>query len=419
PGFVESSTNLLGMITTQAYNLNDAVVEPVDFQLSEPDENYTLSLPEDGNGFASTLTGLSLGRMYYVEPQKNTDPQNGLSSFEIFLAQRLLLGYEVPEVTHPLQIVGLDMNCSQSFSAIDLLIMQSLLVGDVAEVPGCNSWTFIPDHHVFPTDFDQFNVFPAPRRAEIMLQGDSTVMFTGVKNGDLLGDADPGRSSGVLPLTVNWPAGTTTGSVVDLSLTVAELRDLVAFQGELRLADGLEFVGVTDGDLPELKVGESLAARGRLFLSWFSTTGEAFGAAAGAEVVTIAVRVTEAYVPGTRPLAFNHSSSYLAAAHGGDGTSYRPEINLSSTETNVFCLHPASPNPAAAYTDLNFDLPLPAEVSLTVLDGLGRSVIRRTQRLDAGANRFRLDTRALPAGTYVYQLVAGEDVGVDKLVVRR
>lgn len=419
PGFVESSTNLLGMISTQAYDRDDEVVDLVNFQLSEPDENYVLDLPEDANGFATTLTGLSLGRMYYVEPIKNTDPQNGLSSFEIFLAQRLLLGYEVPEVTDPLQIVGLDMNCSQSFSAIDLLIMQSLLIGDVAEVPNCNSWTFVPDNHAFPADFDQFNVFPAPRRAEIVLEGDSTVMFTGVKTGDLLGNADPGRSAGALPLSVTWPTPPQAGETVELTLEMSEFHDLVSLQGELHLAPGLEYAGITGTGLSELKVGEHLAERGRLFLSWFSSTGVPVAAAAGAEVVTIAVRVSDAYDEGTLPFTFDYSSSFTAAAHGGQGERFRPEISLLTPEVPTFRMNPAMPNPAMEYTDLTFDLPVASEVTLTVMDGLGRPVIRRTQQLAAGANRFRLDTRALPAGTYVYQLVAGADVGTGKVVVRR
>ncbi|MFK8161543.1 MAG: Kazal-type serine protease inhibitor domain-containing protein, partial [Lewinella sp.] len=119
PGFVDITENLLGNISSQAYTNNNEEVEGVTFQLSEPNGGYVLNLPEDGNGVASTLTGLTVGRMYYVEPVKTSDYRNGISSFEIFLAQRYLLGYEVPQITDPMQVVALDMNCSQSFSNLD------------------------------------------------------------------------------------------------------------------------------------------------------------------------------------------------------------------------------------------------------------------------------------------------------------
>lgn len=421
PGFVEVSNNLLGMMSSLAYDRNDDEIEPVTYQLSEPDESYTIDLPENDNGVPTTLTGLTLGRMYYVEPVKNTDPTNGLSSFEIFLGQRLLLGYEVPQITDPLQIVGMDMNCSQSLSNLDLLIMQSLLIGDLDEVPDCNSWTFVPDTHEYPADFNMSNVFPAPRRAEVMLMGDSMVTFTGMKTGDLLGDADPGRNAGALPLNVELPDNMVAGNTVTLTLALADARSLVSFQGELLLAEGLEFVGAEGLLLEDLAVGTSLADRGRLHLSWFSRTGDALGATAGAMMVDVAVRVTDAYVPGTLPFQFEDVATFRAEAYNVLADRYLPEVSLvvPVTETAVFRLHPATPNPAAEYTDLTFDLPTAASVELTVMDGLGRRVMSRTQTLEAGNNRFRLDTRVLPTGTYYYQLIAGDNVGAGKVVVRR
>lgn len=420
PGFVEISDNLLGMMSSLAYDRNDQKIEPVVYRLSEPDENYTLDLPENNDGVPTTLTGLTLGRMYYVEPVKNTDPINGLSSFEIFLAQRLLLGLEVPQITEPLQIVGMDMNCSQSVSTLDLLIMQRLLIGDLDEAPGCNSWTFVPDSHDFPVDYDVNNVFPAPRRAAVVLMSDSMVTFTGMKTGDLLADADPGRNAGALPLEVQLPENMTVGNTVGLPLTLAAAHELVSFQGELVLAEGLEFVSADGLLLTDLAVGERLAERGRLQLSWFSPTGESTGAAAGAELVEVAVNVTAAYVPGTLPFIFDDGAALRSEAYNARSERFRPEVHLIApmTEAAVFRLHPATPNPAAEYTDLTFELPAAASVELTVLDGLGRPVITRTQTLEAGTNRFRLDTRVLVAGTYYYQLVAGEDVGAAKVVVK-
>lgn len=423
PGFVESATNLLGMISARAYDRSDQQVSQTTFELSEPEEDYRLELPEDANGFHTTLTGLNLGRMYNIIPQKDGDPRNGLSSFEIFLAQRLLLGLEVPQVTDPRQIVALDMNCSQSFTAIDLLIMQGLLVGNTEQVADCNSWTFVPDSHQFPAAFDQFNVFPAPRQAEIMLEGDSMVTFTALKTGDLLGNADPGRSAGTLPLQATWPSQVTPGERHTIRIETADFAQLAALQATMRLANGLTFVEANTAELSTSKIGTQLAERGQLAVSWYSPTGEALGAAAGAGIVEIAVRVTEGYVPGTPPVSFDYAAGLETVAHNAQGDRLRPELRWQTPApaptAEAFRLHPARPNPATDYTDIVFDLPQAAPVTLRLTDGLGRLVLRRAQPMTAGSNRFRLDTRSLPAGTYVYQLVAGKDAATGRVVIRR
>lgn len=420
PGFVTVADNVLGNISSMAYNLDDETIEPVIFELSEPNGSYIFELPDNADGIASTPAGLLMGRMYYLEPVKNTDPRNGLSSFEIFLGQRLLLGYEVPQIVDPRQILSLDANCSQSFTNLDLYLLQRLLIDDLEEVPGCNSWTFIPDSHEFPADWNQNNVFPAPRRAEVVLESDSMVMFTGVKIGDLIGDADPGRSTGDLALELALPENPQVGETYTLRLDLADAQELVSFQGGLQLADGLELVSVAGASLPELVIGDRLSERGQLLLSWFSETGEAQALTAGASLVEVAVRVTDRFRSTDAWLSFD-PNAMDAAAHNATASRLIPTINemAPAVATSAFRLYPAVPNPAADFTDLRFDLPEAGATELLLFDALGRQIARRLQNLDAGSQSLRLDTRALPAGTYHYQLRAAGELGSGKLVVRR
>jgi PKD repeat protein len=421
PGSVEISENLLGNISSRAYTNNNEEVEGVTFQLSEPDGGYVLDLPEDANGVASTLTGLSVGRMYYIEPVKTSDYRNGISSFEIFLAQRYLLGHDVPEITDPMQVVALDMNCSQSFSNLDLFIMQRLLVEDLDELPGCSSWSFVPNSHEFGADWNDGNVFPAPRRAEVVLESDTMVMFTAVKTGDLLGDADVSRSSGTLPLNVEWPEVLTAGQTYTVAVSLAEAADLVALQAELEVANGLEIIAVLSADLPSLRVGDRMTERGQIRLSWFSETGDFRALNAGAKVVELAVRATETRRSAANLLTLRTTAGFPAEAHDGAQRRLIPELNtvFAGSDIAAFRLVGAAPNPASDFVDIRFEIPTSNEVHLTLFDALGRPVIQRVQPLDAGPQRFRLDTRALPAGAYHYQLRAGVEVGTGKLVLRR
>jgi len=421
PGFVEIAENLLGNISSRAYTDNNEEVEEVTFELSEPNGGYVLDLPEDANGVASTLTGLAVGRMYYIEPVKTSDYRNGITSFEIFLAQRYLLGYEVPQITDPMQVVALDINCSQTFSNLDLFLMQRLLIDDLDGLPGCNSWSFVPNTHEFAADWNDGNVFPAPRRAEVVLESDTLVMFTAVKTGDLLGDADVSRSNGTLPLQVEWPEVLTAGQTYTVAVSLAEAADLVALQGELEIAEGLEIVSVMPAELPGLRVGNRLTERGLVRLSWYSETGDFRALNAGAKVVELAVRATETRRSAADLITLRTTAGFPAEAHDGAQRRLVPDLQtvISGSDIVAFRLVGAAPNPASDFVDIRFELPTTQEVRLTLFDALGRPVIQRVQPLEAGPQRFRLDTRALPSGAYHYQLRAGGEVASGKLVLRR
>jgi hypothetical protein len=331
------------------------------------------------------------------------------------------LGYEVPQITDPMQVVALDMNCSQSFSNLDLFLMQRLLVDDLDELPGCNSWSFIPNTHEFAADWNDGNVFPAPRRAEVILESDTLVMFTAVKTGDLLGDADVSRSSGTLPLSVEWPEVLTAGQTYTVAISLTEAADLVALQGELTLAEGLELVSVLPADLSGIRAGERLAERGTIRLSWFSETGDFRALNAGAKVVELAVRATETRRSAAGLITLRTTAGFPAEAHDGAQRRLVPELQTIVTGSDIaaFRLVGAAPNPASDFVDIRFEIPTTNEVHLTLFDALGRPVIRRAQPLEAGPQRFRLDTRALPAGAYYYQLRAGGEVASGKLVLRQ
>jgi hypothetical protein len=78
------------------------------------------------------------------------------------------------------------------------------------------------------------------------------------------------------------------------------------------------------------------------------------------------------------------------------------------------------PNPAADRATLALSLGVPAEVHLALHDVLGRELAAvHAGPLAAGAHRLSLDVSKLPAGVYVWRLVAGERVESGQLTVTR
>jgi uncharacterized lipoprotein YddW (UPF0748 family) len=80
----------------------------------------------------------------------------------------------------------------------------------------------------------------------------------------------------------------------------------------------------------------------------------------------------------------------------------------------------ASPNPASELVSVRFHCAVPALVSLSLTDMLGREVWSAVQRsYSAGVQSVDVDVRSLPEGVYLCRLSAGAVVEARKVVVHR
>jgi hypothetical protein len=88
--------------------------------------------------------------------------------------------------------------------------------------------------------------------------------------------------------------------------------------------------------------------------------------------------------------------------------------------TESLVLHGNFPNPVTGATLISYSLPVPAEVTLTVIDVLGRRVDAREEGLVLpGVHEFSVDASVLPPGVYFYTLTAGPQSETRSLVVVR
>ena len=100
-----------------------------------------------------------------------------------------------------------------------------------------------------------------------------------------------------------------------------------------------------------------------------------------------------------------------------DGDVFFPDVVTSTSTEELpteFALQGNYPNPFNPSTQIQFDLPSTAEVTVQVIDLLGRMVLTLpAQSVEAGANRtVELDGSSLSSGTYLYRLIAEMESGV-------
>lgn len=78
------------------------------------------------------------------------------------------------------------------------------------------------------------------------------------------------------------------------------------------------------------------------------------------------------------------------------------------------------PNPSVDETNIPFTISQKSKVTLEVYNIVGVKVITVVDKeLDAGEHEFKLDTRNLKNGMYIYRLTAGKETAIRRMKVAR
>lgn len=124
---------------------------------------------------------------------KNTDPLNGISTLDLVLIQKHLLGIE--PFTSPYQFIAADANQDGNITSFDILLLKQLLLGVTNELPQGRSWRILPFEYVFPNPENPLSP-PIPEQMyfpNTVEPVPSNFVFMGVKIGDVNFSADPGQ----------------------------------------------------------------------------------------------------------------------------------------------------------------------------------------------------------------------------------
>jgi hypothetical protein len=127
-----------------------------------------------------------------VEIIKNDAPLNGVTTFDITLISKHILGLEL--LDSPYKIIAADANQDGNVTTFDIIVLRRLILGITSELPNGKSWRFIPASYVFPNPLNPFEP-PFPEEYRILPSDPgfpSTFPFTGLKIGDVNYSAFPG-----------------------------------------------------------------------------------------------------------------------------------------------------------------------------------------------------------------------------------
>lgn len=127
-----------------------------------------------------------------ITPRKNDQPLNGVTTFDLALISKHILGLE--PLDSPYKIIAADANQDGKVTTFDIIVLRRLILGITDELPNGKSWRFVPKNYVFPNPQDPFTP-PFPEKILVPHSADplpSYFEFIGLKIGDLNFSAFPG-----------------------------------------------------------------------------------------------------------------------------------------------------------------------------------------------------------------------------------
>lgn len=131
------------------------------------------------------------GGDYTVTAGKNSLPLNGVTTFDIVLISKHILG--IQPLDNPYKMIAADANRSNTITTFDLVAIRKLILQIEDSFPNNNpSWRFIPRDFVFPDPQHPFGM-PFPEFLNFNNLGNNVhnADFIGVKVGDVNFSADP------------------------------------------------------------------------------------------------------------------------------------------------------------------------------------------------------------------------------------
>ena len=351
---------------------------------------------------------------YQVSGYKNDNPLNGVSTLDLVVIQRHILGIE--SLDSPFKRIAADANNDQYVTALDLIELRKLILGIYEDFPNNTSWRFVNESAII----DPTNPWPLTE-TRIVQDLDNNMMqedFVAVKTGDVNGSAAVNIKSAKnietrkRPLELNFTDMTyTAGDQVEMTLSSEQMNDLAGIQFTLNTA-GLELINVTGNELEVNEANYAPLSKNVTTFSWSSTELKSVN-----ELMTINFLALE-----DGRLSDNveiSSAVTYAEAYLGSNLDRNPIVLAGRNNSEQdFALFQNNPNPFSGLTTISFVIPEKSDVTLTVMDVTGKVLLTMNDNFERGLNSIDVSKNAINvSGVMYYRLDAGSYSATKKMII--
>lgn len=351
---------------------------------------------------------------YTVKPSYNMNWAEGLSTQDIVMLQRHILGIE--EFTNPYQWIAGDVDRNGRLTAADITWIRKLVLGKITEVPGNESWRFIDEKYHFTNLLNPLVELFAEQNTLNGFWQDTNINYRSIKVGDVsamngLMGSDYSQRMQKMKLKI-FDRAFEPSDVMQVDLRLDKKINLEGLQLQLNIDQQLvelfkvEIIHGLCGSR-NLSDEEYEYVNGQLKISWLSekdcleweedeslirlTFG---GLRKGklSQVISLGGQIESELIP-----------------HGNIPVPVMLEFHQDLRMPLVIDSWNVDPNPFDAECEINFYASERGTGQLKLFDVTGKEVLVRPVNFGKGTNTVTISSDDLPSnGTYVYYFRSAE-----------
>ncbi len=386
--------NIRGTLYTEDFNILSET--EVNIESGEMSDYY---MSDESGDFA--FMEIPMHQDYDVTPFKDGDFLNGVTTLDLLLIQKHILGLD--KLVSPYKIIAADIHANEKISGVDLIELRKLILGIYDELPNNRSWRFVKSDFEFevpeePWPFEEIASYED-------LDENKIADFIGVKIGDVNNSVDlfqgqqvESRSSATIVADdVTYEAG----DVVRIELFIQGKKLLTGMQMGLHLRD-MELLDIEPGALDIEEYNYSVTQNEDLLIniSWNNIHGEAVP-----KPSSLFTLILKSRKDGFLSDVMRLDNSVINAEMYGE--SLVPEdIHLRvGTEVNELLSH-TNPNPFKDRTTIFITSEREESIILQLHDVSGRLLYETDMELHSGMNEVIIDKEKVKShsGIIIYTL---------------
>jgi hypothetical protein len=370
-------------------------------------DNQSMMTQEDGH----YLFDLPMHQDYTITPKKNVDPLNGVSTFDLVLITKHILG--IQNFDNPYQLIAADVNKSGAITTFDIVQIRQLILNITDEFTHNESWRFVEASYEFTSDNPLTENFPEVAIIRDLAK-DMEKDFVAIKIGDVNGNA---LANNLMVAEERKAPQKLQISTQDINLEAGKQYIITFNTKQLDAIQGYQFtLGSEHIDLHKVipnatgleNFGLKDLEKGIITTSWIQSELELSkqdksNSAIATDLFTLEFtalhdgQLSEQIQLLNRPTAIE--------AYDKEDQIMDIELVFPTTlSQDEFELFQNQPNPFFDHTNIGFYLPGDSEIQLILRDETGRILKTIQEDRKAGYNTIRIQKEEVTNGFIYYQL---------------
>ena len=390
---------------------------------------FTSSTNLNGN---YETTPFPVGSSMSIEPHKDVNYVNGVTSFDLATIQQHIVGNEL--LDSPYKLIAADVNHSNSISSFDLFLAQQVIVANVDTFPNNESWRFVPTDFVFPNPTNPWeSAFPEAIDLTNVASNIIDQDFIAIKVGDVNGTALPNFTGGGTSGVTRSSEGNfefflqkekTGENEFYLEFLAKDFEQISAFQFDLLFEKNkMQLVEIKENQL-NVKHGNRLLDEGVITFIWFDSAIEGQTLKEKTSLFRIYftgkmedislvddIQIVEKITPAV-------AYSYLGIPQVLSFSILEKTEKIVSNQSIL--VYQNQPNPFSKNTRISFEMRREENVQVEVVDQNGKVFFELEENFSKGIHHLDFNGNDFSsAGIYYYTFTTSTNRIVKKMIVHR